>query len=368
MDVLLNVLENVQGRENIWSLMKTCRTLYFHGMPILLRDQIWVDERDELLPLWRFLSFGFKKSNRFQYLRSLSFWHFEDDDKTISIAVKILKYAKNLEYLEFGDGIPLSSPKAFRAVAGLCRLRSVEINSSRPAQILWLQHTKSPISEVTIHDWGGGVISMSVLANLAAHLTTLDLDVDEIAMSNECFPHLRSLKLKVLGLIPASKLVSAFPNLVNLDITMHDTSYPDFPSDNEARGIHESNAADLASSSLSLPPLKFLTAHPYDLYLSGLTPKADWFGSYERLRPDGQIQTAFRKILPAIRPSVLRLSIFFEPVGLSPVPSLQSFIPFISSMTSLKMLRLELCYKSGGNAPIEHVIVRFLSHLLVQTI
>ncbi|KAJ3488325.1 hypothetical protein NLI96_g2916 [Meripilus lineatus] len=279
------------------------------------------------------------------------------DDEKVSNAVKILKSAINLERLEFADEIPLSSTEAFQAVIELQRLRSVSITSDELAGLFWLKHTKSPISEVKIDDWSREIIPMSELVGLATHLTTLDLNVHGIATANACFSRLRSLVLRVYEPVTASSLASIFPNLDYADIIMHNTDEPEFPSEDEANNLHESNAGDLASSLLPLPRLKTLTAHAHDLYLSAFTPRADEFLVYETLQPDGGIQTMLRKILPAIRPRVLEVSIFFKPEKMAPWQSLKSFISFISNMTSLKTLRLELGSEfEGVHTAVEHVV------------
>lgn len=203
MDILLCVMKDADERVDMWRVMRTCRTLYCHGIPILLRKQVVITHPGQLRSLWQFLSSDSQKTDRFQYLRSLSLRNLglRDDTEIVSILVKILQSATHLEHLQLLESEVLSSStEAIQAVANLGRLRSVLLAlypEDKPEAMRWLQSTNSPISEMIINDWTEEAFILSKLGNLAAYLTTLRLVADTITAADAHFPHLRRLVLRL---------------------------------------------------------------------------------------------------------------------------------------------------------------------------
>lgn len=339
---------HLRARRYIHDFMTTCRTLYAHGFPYFLKTRFVISSMTQLESFLTLMSsestlHNLKTASRYQCLRSLTFDDYTDWDcePSISAIVDILESAKNLEELVLdGDAILKDRPKALQAVLGLTRLRSVSIHDCADRTFEWLKSTKSPISALDLSFFEPIPLD---LAQLHSQLVVLDLTIPDISIHQAPFPCVQELALSTDDFVPAALLVRVFPKLKSLAISVGD--YHHFDS---ASMLHESNKADLASSTLSLYPLESLMATSNYLYLSAFMPKVKRF-MLEVYEAYPFIET-FSEVLPFVQLSELciPIAISSREKSTSQLQRLKHILEVVASTCPpLQLLELEITAPSN---------------------
>ncbi|KAJ3488335.1 hypothetical protein NLI96_g2929 [Meripilus lineatus] len=340
MDVIAEIMEHVQDRLQLCSLMRTCRTLYSIGIPPLLRSPIKINSLQSLSSFQDFLfAEPLGSERRFGSVRCLHI-NTEIDSLGGDMLKTILVRTTNLQGLSILRSYSFFALclDAGKSMENLSRLTDLTLVFIKPHNVLCLQGMKSPVSKLkfTMPFEFTEPKLFPILSQVFGNtLTELDIYGVHLSGTDAQFPRLRILKIDTRHAIPAVVLAHTFPGLKSLDIA---TFYPSstYHMSTEATHQHALNKARLSSSRLPLPSLQYLKASPTDLFYNAIIPRAEEF---EVVELDLINAEWLLELLKGIQPSILRLCFYHAAFSnLILVTFLQTLLEENPSITTLDLI------------------------------
>ncbi|PSS37841.1 hypothetical protein PHLCEN_2v309 [Hermanssonia centrifuga] len=228
-DILIHLLGWIQIKKDVWSLMRTCRTLKFAGMPHLFRPPISPCSHEQFAAFCSFIDASGPTCGRF--LREFTFrtrlFVRAQKTGTLKSFISMFEHAQQLQELgieHLGDemhGIP--DPSLLQALGTLTGVKDLAIRSYASSFIPVLQSLQSPVVklDLTFNECVPNlnqVAPMSIIQNFSSSLEQLSL----VWYSENFAPHhgaqfLRMTELDItcpgMGLLTIDTLVYSFPNL-----------------------------------------------------------------------------------------------------------------------------------------------------------
>ena len=373
LDIINSILKSLRRKQDISSLMKTCRSIYDLGIPTLLHRFLPNRTPESLESFHSFMFSNRNKSlNRFLSLHHLELGLYYRETETHQMMkwqlLKHARYLRELE-LELPNRFFNSGPEPFESVMDFPHLATLRILDAESKVIDWIRSTKSPITNLVL-DFSCTELTPDILPALSIvsnHLVELSLDSVEISRIAFQLPNVHTLFVHSQEVTPAAILFSAFPNVQSLDIRMHAIESHDYPYDDGMHQTHNLNSAELYRLFRSIPSLKYLKAEPIDMYLSSLICTAE---EYHVVEFDHETIPWLLLLLPQIRPS----SITFElDVGYAeelPLSTLEHMLHEMSNITVLKKVDMRLRLSGGPAEIVKEIIVRlyFCYHNLDRSV
>ena len=280
-DVLLNISAFSPTKRSLFRLMKTCRTLYHSGTPLLLSFDEPIRTPPQLTSFARFMLTDTNTSRdiRFGYLSRL---HIDFSPNVIwdndleCLFASVLQHADQLEDLFLSPAhrlIKLGHP-VFQALRVLPHLRKLTLGSARRESLDLIKAIRAPVQQLRVNF---DIFQLQecdplpVLANIGATLTTLTLKhayPRSVKVRDRCLK-LRALRICPLRAFRLIPVVNAFPNLDQLTLdNLPNDGYP-WASTSQLDDIRTTNIIALDAMN-SWPSLVYLRGDAMRLYSLGL--------------------------------------------------------------------------------------------------
>lgn len=223
-DTLLEIMSRVDDRPTLSRFMRTCRTLYFKGTPLLLRLGVSMND----VHLSSFCDFMLSDTSRLQFLCEAGFGLFylgwSGSELARSFAT-VLQGASNLRKLSLHFSVLRRHPRVIRAISTLERIQELTLDGLPEEEQHIFQNIKSPIRKITVSFHGRErYISrpnfVQVLAPLRNFLEDITVKFASWPESDSGirYPKVTSLTLVDCVTVDTVGLVFAFPNLCDLQL------------------------------------------------------------------------------------------------------------------------------------------------------
>jgi hypothetical protein len=311
LDVIFILMDALPATD-LSCLMRTCRSLYDTGMPLLVRRFSLHNTQDTLIPFLRFLCDDLVLRVSYIHQLKLDPWGISHED-TNHLSLKpalirslirpILRYSTNLERLEVREGQRIfASASLVDNLVNYCRsLTSLDITTSSSWDVgSFLGRLRCPLRSLHIRAYTRGRSSERTLSlcklvqfrDTLEELQVLDtkLVVEETQGEWNTWPRLQLLAFRT---IPCEALLSrSFPNVKSLVISR--SHIHGSVNHSHANNSTWQNLDVVSTASISFPHVPRCHIR---LLAALMTPHKDW----------GQIREDLEELLETSAPSVLDL-------------------------------------------------------------
>ncbi|KAI0692776.1 hypothetical protein BC835DRAFT_27668 [Cytidiella melzeri] len=227
-DVLFEVLWWVRNKKTVSRLMRTCRTLYSKGVPLLLDSFVHLDNHR----LQSFCLFMTADSSRCQYLRSVyfNFLALCHEPADIDAILGVIQNASNLKRLHLNNETLASDDRFPLAFASLSSVEELVLDTYGKAAADMLADLESPVRHADITFVAGRNQSFPNPTDFVEALQNASKTLKTVVVSNVHweastlglkFPEVVSLTIENYDSIDGEGLMAALPKLRKL-CTDHD--------------------------------------------------------------------------------------------------------------------------------------------------
>lgn len=229
LDILVYVMPFIRSRRDLVSFISTCYDLYRAGVPILLGLHHTITARN-LASFFKFLTS--KSPSSFLKLRSLSLYFppYPEGIESggINMVTNILSGARKLQHVVVHGSIMERDPAAYRALAALTALTSLNLalcHDAMDEQSTVLKQLQSPLKSINVAIPGKEDDMIGALSNFSLTLeNAVVVLLPKSHLSHAIGPSTSNyLNLQYLGLDSSTSispklsiLLPAFPNLKHL--------------------------------------------------------------------------------------------------------------------------------------------------------
>lgn len=338
-DILIGLFP-LLWRSDASHLMRTCKTLYFHGPRTLLGNIITVDETN-IRSLCLFLK---ADMTRCVHLRELVLYPIHQDrPRTIRAFARALRSAVNIRKLDIMDGTLDAQPDIAYALGKMSSIRDLCLRRWDKAASSVMASLRSPISKLDINFAPeSDDIDAELFSEFLPHLSQLQSTLEELRVdwvwwesppSKLRFPRVRTLKILQCSANLIMPLIVAFPNVSNLTLTTEDMFGPDTEQEEAMRATNIAAQRRLGS----WPHINYAYVSLERLYV--LAPICRIITLQIPFPPSiDQLLDQWGEALESVQPINLLTRIWTESL-LTAAPEALARIP-----SSVRKLRLMICF------------------------
>lgn len=230
-DILLEVMRYVEKQREISRFMRTCRTLYEHGVPILLQYGVTLGVGE----VWAFERFLRVDPSRNNHLRSLSLsFRFINIGNFRSTLLRIIKNAKNVTTLTITETGMALDYELMRTCATMSTIDTLSITAYPPeVRQRFLSLVVSPVRKLHVVNPPTRHYTLTP-SHLITVLQPFNESLEEVSVSGVCwpqsnpisqlsFPKVTKMRLRDFIFTKMAGLDQSFPNLRELFVDNSDS-------------------------------------------------------------------------------------------------------------------------------------------------